>query len=106
MGIETWYQVRFDEQGVHRAAQPPGAEPWSDSLAWADILRVCLEMEGFLGSDTLYLFSRHRPESYAIPYLADGSADLIGELVRRGLLDGQLAIRAATSEGLFCWPPE
>ncbi|MCC7358297.1 MAG: hypothetical protein IT317_02400 [Anaerolineales bacterium] len=106
MGVETWYHVRFDDQGVHRAAQPPGREPWSDSLAWDAIVRVCLEMEGCLGSDSIYLFSRHRPESYAIPYEAAGSAELIGELVRRGLLDGRLAIEAASSEGRFCWPPE
>lgn len=106
MGVETWYQVHCDEAGVHRAAQPPGRPAWSDTLAWDAIVRVCLEMEGFLGSDTLYLFSRHRPESYAIPMLAEGASALIGELVKRGLLDGDLAIKAATSEGLFCWPVE
>ena len=77
MGVETWYQVRFDEQGVHRAAQPPGAEPWSDSLAWADIVRVCLEVEDFVETEALYLFSRHRPESYAIPLQADGGPDQV-----------------------------
>ena len=106
MGVESWYQVRYDAAGIHRAAQPPGAAAWSDTLAWAAILRVCLEMEGFLGSETLNLFSRHRPESHAIPVPAEGTAALIGELVKRGLLDGDLAIQAATSEGLFCWPPE
>jgi hypothetical protein len=63
-------------------------------------------MEGFLGSDTIHLFARGRPESYAIPTAAEGCPALIGELVRRGLFDGQLAIQAATSEGLFCWPPD
>jgi hypothetical protein len=106
MGVETWFQVSFDADGVRRAAQPPGQPAWSDALAWGDIVRVCMEMEGFLGSDTLYLFSRQRPESYAIPMPAEGTSALIGELVKRGLLEGEMAINAATSEGLFCWPPE
>jgi hypothetical protein len=105
VSVETWYRVRFDDTGLHRAVQPPGGDAWSDSLAWTEIERVCLEMEGFLGSDTIHLFARHRPESYAIPTAAEGGPALIGELVRRGLFDGQLAIQAATSEGLFCWPP-
>ena len=106
MDVETWYQVRFDDAGVHRAAQPPGRPAWSDTLAWDAIIRVCQEMEGWPGSDTLYLFSRHRPESYVIPMAAEGTPALIGELVKRGLLDGDLAIKAATSFGVFCWPPE
>jgi hypothetical protein len=106
MSVETWYRVAYDEAGVYRAAQPPGAEAWSDFIAWDSIVRVCLEMEGFLGSDTIYVFAHERPESYAIPTAAEGGSALIGELVRRGLFDGQLAIQAATSEGLFCWPPE
>jgi len=106
VSIETWYHVTVDDTGLYRSVSPPGREAWSDFLAWAGIERVCLEMEGFVGSDTIHLFARHRPESYAIPTAADGGPALIGELVRRGLLDGELAIQAATSEGLFCWPPE
>lgn len=107
MSIETWYHVTVDDTGLHRSVTPPGREAWSDSLAWADIERVCLEMEGFLGSDTIHFFVRGRPESYAIPTAADGGPALIGELARRGLLDGELAIHAAGhGEGLYCWPPE
>jgi hypothetical protein len=107
MGVETWFQVRFDEMGIHRAAQPPGADPWADTLAWADIIRVCLEVEDFVSTEGLYLFSRHRPESYAIPMQADGGPELLQALIERGLFDAQLAIDAALAEtGLFCWPPE
>jgi hypothetical protein len=107
MGVETWFQVTFDDVGVHRAAQPPGREPWSDTLAWADIIRVCLEVEEFVSTEGLYLFSRQRPESYAIPMQADGGPELLQALIERGLFDAQLAIDAAAAEsGLFCWPPE
>jgi hypothetical protein len=106
MGPEIWYRLRLDEAGVRRLVQPPGGEAWSDFIAWASIVRVCLEIEDFPGSDTIFLFTGERPESYAIPTAADGGPDLIAALVTRGLLDGDLAIRAATEgAGLYCWPP-
>ena len=106
LGPEIWYRLRLDDTGVHRLVQPPGGTAWSDHIAWADIVRVCLEIEDFLGSDTIYLFTRGRDESYAIPTAADGGPDLIAALVTRSLLDGNLAIHAAThGEGFYCWPP-
>lgn len=101
-----WYRVSFDERGVKRAASPPGRPAWEDQVAWAELVRVCLEMEGLFGSDSLYLFTRQRPESYTIPLEAVGAPELLGELVRRGLFDGELALRAASAEGLFCWEPQ
>jgi hypothetical protein len=104
-GQSPWYRVHFDDERVHRAAQPPDQPAWSDAFAWADVVRVCLEVEDFTGAGGLYLFTRQRPESYAIPMFADGALDLLQELVRRGLFDGQLALDAASAEsGLFCWP--
>lgn len=104
-GQSAWYQVTFDHDGVHRAAQPQGQPGWSDFFGWADVERVCIEVEEFSDSDGLYVFTRARPESYAIPMGAEGALDLLHELVRRGLFDGQLAIDAASAEnGLFCWP--
>jgi hypothetical protein len=104
-GQSAWYQVTFDNEGVQRAAQPPGQAGWSDHFAWAEVERVCVEVEELSDSDGLYVFTCTRPESYAIPMWADGALDLLQELVRRGLFDGQLAIDAASAEsGLFCWP--
>jgi hypothetical protein len=97
-----WFQVYFDATGFYRSAQPPGGERWSDHVRWEVISRACLEMEGLFGSDTLYVFTRERPESYAIPLAAEGGQALLGELIRRQLLDAELALRAASSEGLFC----
>src|SRR5262245_60347146 len=99
-----WFQCWFDEQGVYRRAEPPNGEAWNDSLAWADIIRVCLEMEDFLGSDSLYIFTRHRAESYVFPLAGPGGSDLLGELIRRQLFDANLAIKAASGEGIYCWP--
>lgn len=104
--VAAWYQVRFDAAGIHRAAQPPGGEPWQDFLAWDDVIRVCLEVEAFVETEGLYLFSRRRPESYAIPMQAGGGPELLQALIERGLFDAELAIQAAAaSQGLFCWPP-
>lgn len=100
-----WYRVSFDADGVLRQASPPGRPAWEERVAWSDITRVCLEMEGPFGADSLYLFARQRPESHVIPLAADGAPALLGELIRRGLFDGDLAIRAASAEGLFCWEP-
>ncbi|MGQ0602486.1 MAG: hypothetical protein ACT4QE_12430 [Anaerolineales bacterium] len=61
-------------------------------------------MEGFLGSDKLYVFRQQRPESYVVPLEAEGAQDLLGELIRRKLFDAEIAITAESSEGLFCWP--
>lgn len=99
-----WFQVHFDEAGFTRAAQPAGRPAWHDAVAWAAIVRVCLKMEGPLGSDGLYVFTRARPESYAVPLEAEGAQALLAELIRRGLFDAELAIQAATTdEGVFCW---
>jgi hypothetical protein len=46
MELSQWFHVRFDEHGVYRRAEPPGKEPWSDQFAWADVMRVCLEVAG------------------------------------------------------------
>jgi hypothetical protein len=50
----------------------------------------------------------HRPtlEKLGGPTEADGGTDLLSELMRRGLFDAGLPIRAAQAvSGLFCWPP-
>jgi hypothetical protein len=105
MELGDWFHVRFDEHGVYRRVESPGKEPWSDQFAWVDVVRVCLEVRDFLESDALYIFTRQRPESYAIPMEAEGGTALLEELIRRRLFDAELAIRAAaTPEGLFCWP--
>lgn len=73
-------------------------------MRWEDIERVCLKMEGLFGSDALYVFVRGRAASYAVPLAAEGAQALLDELIHRELFDAELAIEAAGSEGLFCWP--
>ena len=97
-----WYHVTFDAQGLARDVRPPGREAWQDTVAWGDIARVCLEMEGFLGSDSLHIFTRLRPAAYTLPLAAPRVSEVLSELIRRGLYDAELAIQAAASEGLFC----
>lgn len=104
MTAPSWFRFGFDEHGVHRQARPPGQAPWSDSVAWADIERVCLEMADLFEPDTLYIFSRLRPESCVFPLESEAGQELLHELIRRQLFDAKLAIEAASGEGLFCWP--
>lgn len=98
-----WYHVTWDAHSFTRAVRPPGRPAWQDQAAWADIVRVCLEMEGWLGSDSLHVFTRRRPEAYTLPLAAPDVSALLAELIHRGLFDAELAIQAASAEGLFCW---
>jgi hypothetical protein len=105
MELSHWFHVRFDEHRVYRNVSPPGKPAWSDQFAWSDVVRVCFEAGDFLESDSLYIFTRQRPESYVIPMEAEGGQALLDEIIRRKLFPAELAIRAATAtEGLFCWP--
>lgn len=99
-----WYTVTFDETGFTRQVAPPGGEAWTDSVRWDEIVRVCLEMEDFLGSDSLYVFTATRPESYQMPLQAESVRALLSELIQRKLFEAQLAIDAAMGEGVYCWP--
>lgn len=102
--MSDWFQCWFDEQGVYRRATPPAGEAWSDVLAWGEVVRVCLEMQDYLGTDCLYIFTRQRPQSYVFPLASEGGAALLSEVIRRQLFDAELAIRATSGEGLYCWP--
>ena len=76
-------------------------------IEWARIIRVCFKAADFLESDDIYIFTDERPESHLIPTEGAGGLDLWNEIVRRGLFDAELAIRAAASTGeVFCHPPE
>ncbi len=106
--LSQWYHVRFDEKGITRDVHPGNKESWSDFVAWDKIIRVCIKTaEDYMFSDEIYLFSSERPESYLIPTEADGGTALWNEIIKRGLFDAELAIKAATAppDSLFCWPP-
>ncbi|MEW6351219.1 MAG: hypothetical protein AB1646_19350 [Thermodesulfobacteriota bacterium] len=105
MEVRSWYAVEFDAQEIRRRVSPPGREPWSDNLRWADIIRVCLKIEPAGVSDGIYLFTRQRSESYAIPMEAEGGTELWTEVIRLGLYPPDLAIQAFSSaEGFFEGP--
>jgi hypothetical protein len=85
---------------------PPGRQPWQADIPWDSVVRVWFEAEGPLDSDSLYVFTSLRAESWVIPAEADGGQQLIDELIRRDLLNARRAIEAAYAHhGLFCWPP-
>jgi hypothetical protein len=106
MELHEWYHVRLSDSGIHLEVSPPERAAWQADILWSDIVRVCFKAEGGLQSDGWYIFTRHRPESYAVPVEADGGEALLDELLKRKLFDAELAIRAASAiDELFCWPP-
>lgn len=101
-----WFAVALNEQSIRLEVSPPGREPWQAVIPWDSVARVCFEAEGPMASDSLYVFTSLRPESWVIPVEAAGAEQLLDELIRRGLFDARLAIEAMQAEhGLFCWPP-
>ena len=106
-GEISWFVVITDDQSIHLSVTPPGRPPWQAVLPWNSVTRVCFEAEGPLVSDSLYLFTRLRPESWVVPVEAQGGTALLQELIRRRLFDPALAISAMTAlQGVFCWPDE
>ena len=104
--LDAWFRVSFDEDQVTLDVAPPGGRAWRQSFAWSSVIRVCFKPEVEI-SDGIYVFTRERPESYAIPVEAAGGAQLLDELIARGLFGAEVAVEAASAtEGLFCWPPD
>lgn len=105
--ISDWHRVRFDDEQVFQEASPPGRKPWTDSFEWTDVTRVCLKTEDGSISEGLYVFTKRRIQSHAIPMDAVGAEELWDEILKRGLFDANLAIDASEGIGqLFCWPPD
>src|SRR5687768_11389578 len=103
--LSDWFSVRFDATAITMQVNPPGAPSWQETIAWEHIIRVCFEAGYWFESDTVYIFTNGRPESYAIPVEADGEQALWFEILRRNLFDTELAIKAATETNeLFCFP--
>jgi hypothetical protein len=103
--LSSWFLVRWDDANVHVDVRPPGRDAWRVSIPWEAITRVCFKAESYSLSDGIYVFTRERAESYAIPMDAGGGHEFWNELVRRRLFDAELAVRAmAAVDGVFCWP--
>lgn len=97
--------MEWDADVVRLRVSPPAPQPWSASFRWDAVTRVCFHAEGPEVSDGIYVFTRGRPEIFAIPTEAAGGAEFWAEVLRRGLFDPELAITAAgASRGLYCWP--
>ena len=104
--LDEWFFVQFDDIEFTMEGHPPGGEAWKVSINWADIIRICFKPGDLFDQDEIYIFTKHRPESYVIPTEASGALKLWSEIIQRELFDAQLAIEAATKgEGLYCWPP-
>jgi hypothetical protein len=101
----SWFLVRWDDTSVHFDVRPPDRDAWHISIQWKAITRVCFRAESYSCSDGIYVFTKGRAESYAVPMDAGGGHEFWDELVRRGLFDAELAAKAMTLvDGVLCWP--
>ncbi len=106
MELREWYRVRLSDTGIQLDVSPPGKPAWQALIPWADINRVCYKVEDGFVSNGWYIFTKDRPESYAVPVESEGGDALLDEFLKRKLFDAQLAIRAAMAfNEVFCWPP-
>jgi hypothetical protein len=104
--LSEWFSVRFDADGITLQVNPPDADVWQAAIAWERIIRVCFEAGDWFESDSVYIFTDERPESYVVPVEADGGQALWFEILDRKLFDAEMAIEAASATGgLYCWPP-
>jgi hypothetical protein len=103
--LHEWFRVSFNEIEIKINVEPPGREPWKNSIDWERIIRVCFRNGDLMSSDEIYIFTDERPESWLIPTEANGGIELWHEILERDLFDAETAIRAATvTNGLFCCP--
>src|SRR5215472_3344372 len=101
-GQLSWFVVTSDDEAIYLSVSAPQRQPWQATIPWASVTRVCFAAEDWDLSDGLYLFTDLRPESWVVPVEADGGTQLLDELIRRGLFDASLAIRAAQAvSGMF-----
>ena len=101
-----WFSVRFDDTAIALEVNPPGATAWQETIAWERIIRVCFQAGEWFESDTVYIFTDERPESYVVPVEAEGGQALWFEILKRNLFDAEMAVAAASATNeLFCSPP-
>lgn len=100
-----WFHARFDDTLITLQGRPPTRPAWEAQIKWERIIRVCFKSAGWESPDEMYLFTDERPESYLIPMIAVGADALWDEIIRRGVFDAELAIKAASAiDELFCYP--
>jgi len=81
-----WFQLELTEEMVTLTVSPPNRPGWTAVIRWEEIERVCFEPGDWLQSDTLYVFTSQRPESYVIPLEAVGGLVFWQTLITRGLV--------------------
>ncbi len=105
--LEDWYQITFDDKNIYLDVHPAKKEGWTAQIQWADIIRVCFKPGDYISSDEIYIFTNQRPESYLIPTEASGGFELLMEIIRKGLFDAEMAIKAASAiDNILCCPEE
>ena len=104
----NWFKVSFNTDIITISIEKKARQPDVTEISWRKVIRICFVAGGIFDSDELLIFTNERPESYRIPMEAYGALDLWSEIIRRGIFDAELAIKAASSkEGeILCWPPD
>ncbi|TXT54093.1 MAG: hypothetical protein BAJATHORv1_90042 [Candidatus Thorarchaeota archaeon] len=103
--LSDWFIVECDDEKILVKIIEPGT-PSKTEILWKEIIRVCYKTGCFLESDEIFIFVKHRLESYLIPTEAFGAIDLWGEIIERGLFEAKHAVRAVMAEDntVTCWP--
>ena len=103
-----WFEVDYDAENITISRRKLVVLKSVIVIQWSRIIRICFLAGDHIKFDELYLFTDERPESYVIPMDSFGGLQLWGEIIKRGLFDAELAIKAASafSDELLCWPQE
>ncbi|MBE0526598.1 hypothetical protein E4H12_15995 [Candidatus Thorarchaeota archaeon] len=103
-----WFEVSYDAENITISRRKLLVLKSVKMIPWARIIRICFLAGDQIRFDEVYIFTDERPESYVIPLDAYDGLQLWNEIIKRGLFDAELAIKAASasSDELLCWPPE
>lgn len=103
-----WFEVSYDKDTITIRRRKLLLLKSVMKISWARIIRVCFLAGDHIKFDEVYIFTDERPKSYVIPMDAFGGLQLWSEIVKRGLFDAELAVKAASSisDELLCWPQE
>ena len=104
--LDEWYLVVSDNISVSLDVSPSGKEPWKDTFKWDSVVRICFKDEGLYFSDTYYVYTSNREESYVIPAEASGGQEFVEKMLDLKMFDEQYFIEAmgSTNGGYYCWP--
>jgi hypothetical protein len=99
--------VALGEDGFTLVESRRKGPPLSVSVPWASVAAVCF-VDGGVGSDCFYLFSREQTELAMVPVEGTGGLAFWDELKRRNLFPAEIsgqAVQSSAQGAELWWPP-